>query len=576
MMLHRRLLGFVRLAPLPVAVAALCGLLTVACLVGHGVALATALAVLVDGGGRDDLVDAAVVAAAVAVGYVLARMARDAASAWAASMIKRRLRRQLTERLLALGPGWLSAQRAGDVHATIGDGVEALEAYVGSYLPQLFVGLTAPVVLVAGFLWLDPVVGVVVAAAAVIIPASKPVWKRVVGERGRAFWEAYRDLSVRMLESLQGMATLKLLGAAERHGHVIARDSVQLYRATRSGLATALGVYCLVATAVGAGTALAIGAGALRVERGALDALGLLVVVFVVAECFRPLMELENYWHAGFHGVAAADGIFGLIDATPPVTDSGTREPTAGPAPAVAFRDVTFTYPGAGTPAVVGVDLDIEAGQTLALVGRSGAGKSTLVALLQRWFDPDEGTVRIDGIDVRDVRLDAHRRRIAVVSQDVVLFSGTVADNLRLARPDASDADLEAAARTARILEMITALPDGWDTEVSERGTRFSGGERQRLAIARALLADAPLLVLDEATASVDGHTEAAITAAVEALSADRTTMVLAHRLSTVAHADRVVVLDAGRVVEAGPPAELLAGRGAYAHLVAAQTGGRR
>jgi len=299
----------------------------------------------------------------------------------------------------------------------------------------------------------------------------------------------------------------------------------------------------------------------------------MLLILFLTAEAFRPTQELQNYWHEGFYGLAASTSIFDLIDSPSVVHDTGQRvlPVVRGEATEVTLEGVSFTYEAKMPPALQDVSFTVPAGETVAIAGRSGAGKSTLVALLQRFFDPDHGRITVNGVDLRDLRLGEARRLTAVVSQDIYLFHGTVAENLRMARPDATVEEFEAACRAANAHDFITALPDGYATLVGERGARLSGGERQRIAIARALLKDAPVLILDEATSSVDGASEAAIQEALANLARGRTTIVVAHRLSALMHADRIVVLDGGRVVEAGRPSELLARGGHYAELVRVQ-----
>ena len=273
-------------------------------------------------------------------------------------------------------------------------------------------------------------------------------------------------------------------------------------------------------------------------------------------------------------GVSASTGIFALLDAKPEVADreDAPAPPNPSSAPrSIAFVNVTFAYHPDNAPALDGLSFSVDAGQSLGLVGQSGAGKSTVAALLLRFFDPQQGRVEIGGLDIRQYPLETLRALTAVVSQDTYLFHGTVEDNLRLGKPGASPGELEAATRAANAHGFIAALPQGYQTVVGERGAKLSGGERQRIAIARALLKDAPILILDEATSSLDGVNEGAIRDALKRLAQGRTTITIAHRFSSVLHADRIVVLDGGRAVEAGRHQELMERRGAYAGLVMAQ-----
>lgn len=573
-LVRRRLVGLVRETPLPVLCTMLFALGGTACAIGQGFAVAEALRRAFAGQPLEDLLMPIAVVATLVVGRSALLWARDLAATWTAHAIKESLRDRLVCRLLDAGPGYTLTHPAGKIQATIGDGVEAIQAYVGFYLPQVAVSLAGPLVIVSTLIWLDPVVGVTVGVCVVLVPLSRPLWRRLLGTRATAHWDAYERFAARILDALMGMTTLKTLGASERYGMRLRRDAEHLYRATMGNLAASTGVYSVTAFVITAGTALSVAVAALRLAGGHLDAAALFTVLFLAVECFRPLVELQNYWHEGFYGVAAAGGIFALLDAEPPVRDP-RRPVSLGPGD-VRFESVAFTYPGASVQALGGVDLRIEAGTTLAVVGRSGAGKSTLVALLLRFFDPQRGRVLIGGTDLRDASLAEVRALTAVVSQDTHLFHGSVADNLRLAAPSATSAEMEDAARRARIHEVISAWPRGYDTVIGERGTTLSGGERQRLAIARALLKNAPILVLDEATSSVDGQTEQELRDALAEITEGRTTLVIAHRLSTVLTADQVAVLDQGRVVECGPPAELFATGGAWAELVRVQAGATR
>ena len=290
------------------------------------------------------------------------------------------------------------------------------------------------------------------------------------------------------------------------------------------------------------------------------------------AGLFRPVTGLLNVGVSLVSSLALFARVFEYLDLPVDVADP-ERPVEVDPARMpghVRFDDVTFAYPGSDTAAVAGVSLDVPAGSTLALVGETGSGKSTLAALVSRLHDPDAGRITIDGVDLRDMRLADVARLVGVVSQETYLLNASVRDNLRHVRPDATDADIEAAARAARIHDVIANLPDGYDTLVGSSGHRFSGGERQRIAIARTLLRDPRVLVLDEATSALDTATERAVQRALDDLGRGRTTITIAHRLSTVRGADRIAVVEAGRVVEAGTHDELVADDGPYATLAAA------
>jgi ATP-binding cassette subfamily B protein len=286
---------------------------------------------------------------------------------------------------------------------------------------------------------------------------------------------------------------------------------------------------------------------------------------------FRPITGLLNTSVSVISSLALFARIFEYLD-LPVEVDDPAHPVEIDPAQVtghVRFEDVSFAYPAADRPALSGIDLDVPAGRTLALVGETGSGKTTLASLAARLYDPSSGSVRIDGIDIRDIRLDDLAAIVGVVSQETYLLHTTVRENLRYAKPEATDAEIEEAARAAQIHDLITGLPDGYDTMVGSRGYRFSGGEKQRLAIARTLLRDPRVLVLDEATSALDTETERAVQRAFDTLAQGRTTITIAHRLSTVRNADQIVVLDHGRIAEAGTHGSLLADKGRYAALAA-------
>jgi ATP-binding cassette subfamily B protein len=286
---------------------------------------------------------------------------------------------------------------------------------------------------------------------------------------------------------------------------------------------------------------------------------------------FRPLTGLLSTSVSVISSLALFARIFEYLD-LPVDIDEPARPVTIDVAKVqghVRYENVGFSYPGADRPALTGIDLDIPAGTTLALVGETGSGKTTLASLAARLYDPDSGSVRIDGIDIRDMRLADLAEIVGVVSQETYLLHTTVRENLRYAKPTATDAEIEAAARAAQIHDLIAGLPDGYDTMVGSRGHRFSGGEKQRIAIARTLLRDPRVLVLDEATSALDTETERAVQKAFDNLAQGRTTITIAHRLSTVRNADQIVVLDHGQIIEAGDHVSLVAEAGRYAELAA-------
>ncbi len=489
-----------------------------------------------------------------------------------AALVQKRLRRTLFDRIAALGPSYAGQRRSGALTLSLVDGVEQLETYFGQYLPQLLVSFLTPLLIFAFVAFIDlPVAAVLFAfaLAALFLPAA---WhsRDVMNSRSRQ--RSYADFAAEFLDSIQGLGTLKAFGQSTARADLLTAKARELFRRTMWVLGTntlARGITdCMIA--IGAAAALALGAS--RVAAGEMALASLLVILMMGVEIFRPMRDLRAVLHQGMVGLSAAQGIYGILDARQEVADGPGNPEADRLEPAIAFENVTFGYPGARGPAHRDLSFSVAPGERIGVVGQSGCGKTSIVRLLLRFFDPDSGRVTLGGIDLRDMSFTQLRRNISVVNQDTFLFHGTIGENIRMGRPDASREEVEEAARIANIRGFIDTLPDGYDTIIGEKGIKLSGGQRQRVAIARAVLRDTPILVLDEALSAVDADNEAVIQEALDRLMQGRTTLILAHRLSSVIDCDRILAMEEGRVVESGSHGELMGlPGGVYASLMREQ-----
>jgi ABC-type multidrug transport system fused ATPase/permease subunit len=371
---------------------------------------------------------------------------------------------------------------------------------------------------------------------------------------------------------------LKVIVTFGREGTMFRRFREQGESAVnaRIGVTVRQTVFSLVVnTTTAAGSALVIGVGAWHVLHNQLTVGELLVLLGYIAAIYKPLEQLSGTVSSLQEQFVGLRSVFRLLANEPEIKDPEDPVDLGRSSGHFAFENVSFAYPSR-TGTLSEVSFEIESGSRIAVVGPTGAGKTTLVWLLARFYDPADGRVLLDGLDLRRLRIADVRAQLSIVLQEPLLFTGSISENIRFGRLEASDADVAAAAVAANADDFVRKLPRGYDTVLGEGGARLSGGERQRIAIARAFLRDAPILILDEPTSSIDSRTESIILDALERLSTGRTTFTIAHRLSTIAHADRILVVDKGRLIESGSHDELLAADGLYRQLWDVQTGGRR
>ncbi|MEU6288362.1 thiol reductant ABC exporter subunit CydD [Streptomyces sp. NPDC046988] len=476
---------------------------------------------------------------AVACGRALVGWLTELAAHRASAAVKSELRGRLLERATALGPGWLSGQRTGSLVALATRGVDALDDYFSRYLPQLGLAVVVPVAVLARIVTEDWVSAAIIVGTLPLIPVFMVLIGWATQSRMDRQWRLLSRLSGHFLDVVAGLPTLKVFGRAKAQAESIKRITGEYRQATMRTLRIAfLSSFALelLATLSVALVAVTIG---MRLVHGDMALYDGLVVLVLAPEAYLPLRQVGAQYHAAAEGLAAAEEIFEVLER--PVPASGNAPvPAQG---ALAFEDVTVRYPGRSVDAVTHVSLTVEPGETVALVGPSGAGKSTLLNALLGFVTPSEGRIRIGGTDLSSLDPGQWHAQVAWVPQHPHLYAGTIAENVRLARPDADDLAVCRALRDAGALEFVDALPDGTGTVLGEDGTGLSAGQRQRLALARAFLADRPVLLLDEPTAALDGATEAEVVAAVRRLAEGRTVLLVVHRPALLEVADRVVRL---------------------------------
>jgi thiol reductant ABC exporter CydD subunit len=548
--LDPRLLRRAREARVALAADSALGVAAALLVLAQAVLLAHVVARSFGGAPPAALVTPLAVLAAVVVARAGAAWGFEAVGRRAASGVLSRLRLDLVERRLGQEPLALDGIESADLATTAVSGVEALEALFARYLPQLVLATVVPVAVLGLVAYIDPTSAGVMLLTLPLVPVFMVLIGRYTERRTRERWQTLAVLSNHFLDVVRGLPTLRAFNRAEAQAEQVARVSDRYRRATMGTLRVTFLSGAVLELAATLGVALVAVTVGVRLVDGGIGFQAGLTVLVLAPELYLPLRNLGAQFHASADGLAVSARLLDLLDAPPPLRTGHARPPDPRHA-TVRFEDVWFAYPGREVDVLAGLDLELAPAETVALVGQSGSGKSTLASLLLRLAGPTRGRILAGGVDLAGCDVEAWRREIAWVPQRPTLLAASVADNIRLGDPSASDEQVREAARQAGADSFVGRLPDGYATAVGDGGRTLSAGERQRLALARAFLRDAPLVVLDEPTANLDPVAARLVAESVDRLREGRTVLLVAHRPELWARADRVVRLEGGRVLDA-------------------------
>ncbi|GCE47982.1 ATP-binding cassette subfamily C protein CydD [Thermosporothrix hazakensis] len=506
------------------------------------------------------------------VGRALLHWVSEAVAHSVAGTVKARLREHVFQHVLALGPAYTRGERSGELTTTLTEGIEAIDAYFSQYIPQVITTVIITGLMLVVVFFFDTLSGIVLLVTLPLLPFFMILIGKTADALTKKRWSEMSLMSAHFLDVLQGLTTLKLFGRSKEQRESVKIVSERYQTATMKVLRIAFVSSLVMELGATISTAIIAVEIGLRLLYGMMPFEQAFFILLLTPEFYLPMRSLNSQFHASMNSAAAAQRLFDILEIPLPAhhTPAAPQIPTLQAQLSLHNLSYSYAQEEEGQPAVQHVSFDIRAGETVALVGPSGAGKSTLAQLLLRFLEPDSGEILADGAPIHLFRAKDWRQLVAWVPQHPYLFNMSIADNIRIGRPEATREEVIEAARKAHLHDFIQSLPQGYDTVTGERGARLSGGQAQRLSLARAFLKDAPFLLLDEATSTLDPDTEAQILQAIETLRRGRMVLVIAHRLNTVYTADRIVVLQAGRVAASGTHSELIQRSELYRQLVSA------
>ena len=518
-----------------------------------------------------DLKNALLTMTLVAVLRFLANLLDGELGYQCASRTRLKLRSQIYAKLLELEVGYSEIAGTSNAVTAAVDGIESLETYFSDYLPVLLYCFISPF-LMFGRVWrISPTSAWILFAAAMLVMPLNQLFKNIVKLLSGEYWSNFARLNAFYLESLEGMMTFKLFDADKDRSEELHKRSWTFRNSIMKTMRMNFNAATLTETVIYVSMAAAVIVGAGRLENGSIS-FGRAIYLWLLTDTFfTPVRAMLRTSHTAMNGVAAAENVFSLLKTEP--LHQRHKAPAADAESAfdgIRIRNLSFAYEP-GRPVLHGVDIEIAKNRTTALVGLSGCGKSTLAGLLMRFFDPDEGSIFMDGRDVESIPMKEYRKKVSIVPQNSYIFSGSVADNLRFAKPDATEEEMWQVCRMVKLEGFLRSKPEGLELQVGEGGQKLSGGQRQKLGIARVLLNDSDVYIFDESTSNVDSENEEDIWDCIHGLDGQKTVVIITHRLSTIRRADRICVIEKGKITESGRFDELSSGSGLFARLLAEQ-----